>query len=68
VVPTWSFIIAIDLLQPAHALTLVSRFAFHDLICSLEVMAHCSPLSDVAAANVAEVENVDRVTGTAEIV
>jgi hypothetical protein len=65
-VPTWSFFIVIDLLQPAHAhtLTLISRFAFDDLVYSSEVMARCSLLSEVAATNVAEMENVDRVVRT----
>jgi hypothetical protein len=58
----------IDLLRPAHALALLSCFALDDLVCSLEVMARCSPLSEVAATNAAEVENVDRVAGVAEIV
>jgi hypothetical protein len=31
-------------------------------------LARCSPLSEVAIANVAEVENVDRVTSAAQIV
>jgi hypothetical protein len=63
-VPTWSFFIVIDLLQPAHALTLISCFAFDDLVYSSEVMARCSLLSEVAATNVAEMENVDRVVRT----
>jgi hypothetical protein len=58
----------IDLLRPAHALALLSCFALDDLVCSPEVMARCSPLSEVAATNAAEVENVDRVAGVVEIV
>jgi hypothetical protein len=63
-----SFIIVIDLLLGANVLTPLSCFTFDNLICSLEVMAHCSPLSEVAVANVAEVENVDRVPDAAEMV
>jgi hypothetical protein len=62
------FIITIDLLLGVDALTPLSCFAFDNLICSLAVMARCSPLSDVAAANMEEVENVDRVVDAAEMV
>jgi hypothetical protein len=62
------FIITIDLLLGADVLAPLSHYAFDNLVCSPEVMARRSPLSEVAAANVAEVENADRVADAAEMV
>jgi hypothetical protein len=61
------FIITIDLLLGADVLAPLSHYAFDNLVCSPEVMARRSPLSEVAAANVAEVENADRVADAAEM-
>jgi hypothetical protein len=67
--PTQSFIIAIDLPQCAHpyALALLLHLAFDDLSHFPKVMAHCSPLGEVAVANVAEAENLDVVDNPVEV-
>jgi hypothetical protein len=59
------FIIAIDLLLGTDALAPLSCFTFDNLICSPEVMTRCNLLSEVVAANAA---NVDRVADAAEMV
>jgi hypothetical protein len=43
------------------------RFTFFNLAYSLKVMACCSLLGEVVAANVAEMENVDKVADAAEV-
>jgi hypothetical protein len=48
-------------------LSLLSRFTLDDLIYSLKVMAHYRPLSEIATANMAEEEDVDRVVSATEI-
>jgi hypothetical protein len=62
------FIIAIDLLLGVDALAPLSSFAFDDLICSIEVMAHCSLLGEVATANTTEVDDMGRVADAAKMV
>jgi hypothetical protein len=60
------FIIVIDLLWAADALTLLSRFTFDNLVCSPKVMARCSPLGE-ATANMTKVKGADKVASTAGV-
>jgi hypothetical protein len=62
------FIIAIDLLRATDTHALLSCVTFDSLVCSPEAMVRCSPLSEVVAANMEEVENVDRVIDATEVV
>jgi hypothetical protein len=43
------------------------HFIFNNLAYSPEVMARCSPLDEVATANAAKVENVDKMADAAEV-
>jgi hypothetical protein len=43
------------------------HFTVSDSIYSVKVMARCSPLNEVAAANIAEVETLEGVEGAAEV-